>query len=70
MIRAGWLEHGPGKHTEGRGGEPFVPVSWETALGLVADEVKRVKTEHGNESISRVHTAGRARAASIMRKLS
>lgn len=51
MIRAGWLEGGPGNNSEGRGGEPFVPVSWETALGLVADEIKRIKTDHGNESI-------------------
>ena len=51
MIRAGWLEGGPGKNSEGRGGEPFVPVSWETALGLVAGEIERIKTEHGNESI-------------------
>ena len=51
MIRAGWLEGGPGKNTGGRGGEPFVPVSWDFALKAVADEVKRITTEHGNESI-------------------
>lgn len=51
MVRAGWLEGGPGKRTEGRGGEPFVPVSWERALALVADEIRRVKTRHGNASI-------------------
>lgn len=51
MIRAGWLEHGPGKNTAGRGAEPFVPVSWERALDLVADEIRRVKTEHGSASI-------------------
>ena len=51
MIRAGWLEGEPGKNTAGRGAEPFVPVSWDFALQRVADEVRRVKTEHGNPSI-------------------
>ncbi len=51
MIRAGWLERGPGKNTEARGAEPFVPVSWNFALRMVADEIKRVKTKHGNTSI-------------------
>ena len=31
MVREGWLKHGGG-HGEGRGREPFVPVSWERAL--------------------------------------
>ena len=49
MVRAGWLEHGPGPGP--RGGEPFVPVSWEHALDLVAGEVSRVREHHGNPSI-------------------
>ena len=49
MVRQGWLEHGPGPGL--RGGEPFVPVSWERALDLVAGEVQRVIREHGNESL-------------------
>ncbi|MFP6871307.1 MAG: molybdopterin-dependent oxidoreductase, partial [Nitrospinota bacterium] len=51
MVRAGWLEEGPGGRTEGRGAEPFVPVPWEKALDLVAGEVRRVKERYGNESI-------------------
>ncbi len=51
MVRKGWLEHGPGSNTQGRGAEPFVPVSWERALDLVAAEIRRVRNEHGNESI-------------------
>ena len=50
MVRSGWLES-PEQRGAGRGAEPFVPVSWERALGLVADELVRVRGEHGNESI-------------------
>lgn len=49
MVREGWLNGGPGPGP--RGGEAFVPVSWERALGLVAGEVDRVRAEHGNASI-------------------
>ncbi len=38
MVRDGWLKHGPGP-SEGRGREPFVPVSWDKALDLVAGEL-------------------------------
>jgi biotin/methionine sulfoxide reductase len=51
MVRASWLKGGPGAHTDRRGNEPFVPVSWEQALDLVAKEMQRVKDEHGNASI-------------------
>ena len=34
-----------------RGGEPFVPVTWDTALDLVEDALRRVKTQFGNEAI-------------------
>ncbi len=47
-IRSGYLRTRTGK---GRGGDSFVPASWETALKLAADELARVKTEHGNEAI-------------------
>ena len=50
MVREGWLRHGGG-HGEGRGREPFVPVSWERALDLVAGELARVKRDHGHEAI-------------------
>ena len=50
MVREGWLKHGPG-HGEGRGREPFVPVSWDKALDLVAGEIERVRREHGNAAI-------------------
>ncbi|MEQ8653077.1 MAG: molybdopterin guanine dinucleotide-containing S/N-oxide reductase [Kiloniellales bacterium] len=50
MVRRGWLEKGPGSG-EGRGSEPFVQVSWEEAEKLVADELDRVRSTHGNEAI-------------------
>jgi biotin/methionine sulfoxide reductase len=49
-VREGWLKAGPG-HGEGRGREPFVPVSWERALDLVAGELLRVKRDHGHDAI-------------------
>ena len=50
MVREGWLKHGRG-HGEGRGREPFVPVSWERALDLVAGEIARVRRDHGPAAI-------------------
>jgi biotin/methionine sulfoxide reductase len=49
MVRAAWLERGPGPGPRGAGA--FVPGSWERALELVAGEVGRVREQHGNESI-------------------
>jgi len=52
MVREGWLKHGPGHGSgRGRGHEPFVPVSWDKALDLVAGEVARVRRDHGNAAI-------------------
>lgn len=51
MIRKGWLDHGPGGTREARGTEPFVAVPWDEALDLVATEIDRVRTEHGNQAI-------------------
>ncbi len=48
-VRKGWLDHGPGR--PGRGDEPFVPVSWETALGLLSGELRRVYRDHGAEAV-------------------
>ena len=50
MVREGYLTHGPGSGA-GRGREPFVPVSWERALDLVADELDRVRRAHGHDAI-------------------
>ncbi len=51
MVRKGWLDDGPGGNGAARGAEPFVPVSWDEALDLVARELTRVKEAHGNDAI-------------------
>lgn len=56
MVREGWLKHGPlgGKDPgsgKGRGREPFVPVTWDKALDLVAGELARVRRDYGPASI-------------------
>ena len=50
MVRQGYL-HGKRNTGHLRGGEPFVPVSWDQALELVSDEMRRVRDEHGNQAI-------------------
>ncbi|TXL64733.1 molybdopterin-dependent oxidoreductase [Zeimonas arvi] len=56
-VRAGWLDRETGASRldtgrgRGRGREPFVEVPWDTALELVAAELERVRTAHGNASI-------------------
>ena len=50
-VRQGWLEGGPGNRNAGRGEEPFVEVDWPTATALVAGEIGRVRTAHGNGAI-------------------
>ena len=47
-VRKGWLE---GRARTGRGHEPFVEISWDEALDLVAGELARVKAAHGNQAI-------------------
>lgn len=50
-IRKGWLEARPGAVVPGRGAEPFVETSWDTALDMVAAELDRVRHAHGNGAI-------------------
>ncbi len=50
-VRKGFLERGAASDRTGRGAEPFVPVDWDTALDLVARELKRVKESFGNRAI-------------------
>jgi biotin/methionine sulfoxide reductase len=50
MVREGWRAGGATTGA-GRGREPFVPVTWEHALTLVAGEIARVRTAHGNAAI-------------------
>lgn len=48
-VRRGWLEHGSGPGP--RGSEEFVPVSWETALDLLAGELSRVYRDFGASAV-------------------
>ncbi|GHD23822.1 biotin sulfoxide reductase [Nocardiopsis kunsanensis] len=51
-VRRRWLDHGPGP--DPRRGDPedeYVEVEWEKALDLLAQELDRVRTEHGNQAI-------------------
>ena len=48
-VRKGWLEGRRAGHP--RGGDAFVPVSWEHAIRLVAEETARVRAEHGDAAI-------------------
>lgn len=49
-VRRGWLEHGPGP-SRARGVDPFVEVEWDELLDLLADELNRVYSQHGAESV-------------------
>lgn len=51
QVRKSFLEKGHAAGGEGRGGEAFVPVSWERALDLAAAEIERVRKTHGNGAI-------------------
>ena len=48
-IRSSWLKGDRAKTPRGR--DSFVEVSWDRALDLVAAELERVRTQHGNTSI-------------------
>jgi biotin/methionine sulfoxide reductase len=50
-VREGWLKHGPGRANDGRGGDKFVSITWERALDLIANELRRVIDTHGNHAI-------------------
>ncbi|MBE0533875.1 MAG: molybdopterin-dependent oxidoreductase [Rhodospirillales bacterium] len=52
-VREGWLEarRSGRPDTRRRGAEPFVPVTWDEAVALAADEIHRVGRTFGNESI-------------------
>lgn len=39
------------RRTDLRGAEPFVEIDWDEALDLVAGELERVRSEHGNAAI-------------------
>ncbi len=48
-VREGWLKGG--RRGSARGGDAFVPVSWDQAIRLVAEETARIRGEYGHPSI-------------------
>ena len=50
-VRRSYLAEGPLGASGERGAEPYLEVSWDTALSLIADELTRVRAAHGNEAI-------------------
>lgn len=51
MVRRSYLEKGPGAERDSRGSGDFVRVSWDQALDLVANEIKRLQKDEGPWSI-------------------
>lgn len=51
MVREGYLQGGRARAGTGRGGEPFVPVSWDRALDLAATALADTKARYGNSAI-------------------
>ncbi|GAA0991929.1 molybdopterin guanine dinucleotide-containing S/N-oxide reductase [Nocardiopsis tropica] len=51
-VRRRWLERGPGPDPHrGAPDDDYVEVEWATVLDLLAAELDRVRTEHGNAAI-------------------
>jgi biotin/methionine sulfoxide reductase len=50
MARHGWLERGPGADAM-RGRDEFVALPWDEALDRLAEELGRVKRQHGEGAI-------------------
>jgi biotin/methionine sulfoxide reductase len=50
MVRLDYLKRRERSDRAGRGRDPFVPVTWEVALDLLAGEIGRIKGQHGNEA--------------------
>lgn len=50
-IRSSWLKKRHLATGVGRGTDSFVEVSWDLALSLITEELQRVRTDHGNETI-------------------
>ncbi len=50
-IRKSFYDKGLQADRRGRGREPFVTVSWDTAERIVADALKQIKSTYGNRAI-------------------
>ncbi|MEU7296393.1 molybdopterin-dependent oxidoreductase [Streptomyces exfoliatus] len=50
-VRRGWLNGLPRTHDTARGADAFVEVSWDDAITLVSDELRRVRAQHGDSAV-------------------
>ncbi len=50
-VRKGYLDRPGSNPDERRGRDSFVPVSWDEALGLAADALRRTRDTQGNQAI-------------------
>ncbi|MFD7659839.1 molybdopterin-dependent oxidoreductase [Actinosynnema sp. NPDC059797] len=50
-VRRGWLNGEPRTRGATRGTDAFVEVSWDDALTLVSDELRRVRSRHGDGAV-------------------
>ncbi len=50
-VRKGWLAARNGGEGAPRGSDDYVEIEWDEALNLVAEELQRVRSAHGNEAI-------------------
>ncbi|MFF6804028.1 molybdopterin-dependent oxidoreductase [Streptomyces sp. NPDC012616] len=50
-VRKGWLNGLPRVHDTARGADAFVEVSWDDAITLVSDELRRVRSQHGDSAV-------------------
>ncbi|GAA3464419.1 molybdopterin-dependent oxidoreductase [Saccharothrix longispora] len=50
-VRKGWLDGEPRAHGAARGADAFVEVSWDQAITLVSDELRRVRSRYGDSAV-------------------
>ncbi len=50
-VRAGWLKRQPRGSDGNRGRDAFVELPWDEVLDLLAEELSRVRSQHGNGAI-------------------
>ncbi|QEI04979.1 molybdopterin-dependent oxidoreductase [Pigmentiphaga aceris] len=50
-VRKGWLAVRKGEPGTPRGSDEYLEIEWDEALNLVAEELQRVRSAHGNEAI-------------------
>src|ERR1044072_2161129 len=50
-VRRGWLAGEPRANGAARGTDAFVEVSWDHAITLVSDELRRVRARYGDNAV-------------------